>query len=51
VTAVELSKVDNTNPTAWSNRLASFNKQRLLRRRQSGRTQPYFLPWEDTVSG
>jgi hypothetical protein len=51
VTAAELSKVDNTNATAWSNRLASFNKQRLLRRRQLGRTQPYFLPWEDANGG
>lgn len=51
VTAVELSKADKTNPTAWSNRLASFNKQRLLRRRKSGRMQPYFLPWEDANGG
>jgi hypothetical protein len=51
VTAVELAKDDKTNPTAWSNRLAAFHKQRLLRRRQSGRTQPYFLPWEDANGG
>jgi hypothetical protein len=47
ITAVDLASVDKTNANAWSNRLAALHKQRLLQRRQSGRKQLYFLPWED----
>jgi len=51
VTAVELSHLDKTSPTAWNNRLVALYKQRMLRRRQSGRKQTYFAPWRDPDDG
>jgi hypothetical protein len=51
VTAVALSKVDNTKPTAWNNRLLVLHRQRMLRRHQSGRTQTYYPPWGEVDNG